>query len=220
MLEVRQLRKKKGWNQTELAFHAGLAPSVISQVENGKRSPSARTLGKLARALDVDVADLFPKGQAPLPLEDSQGQRGDPFLEAWTSYLLRRAREWERDLPEHDELRTKPQLAYEFLSRNESVQAECYRLLDIVGKVIKSTSHEEPSTADITRWLREGVGTKELTIRRFAGRTDLKKLVEALLRMDDAAESWDARAMTARDAIRNATERRREAAAWLETPEG
>src|SRR5215203_3859223 len=71
MLEVRQLRKKKGWNQTELAFHAGLAPSVISQVENGKRSPSARTLGKLARALNVDVADLFPKGQAPLPLDDA-----------------------------------------------------------------------------------------------------------------------------------------------------
>ncbi len=70
MLEVKRLRQAREWNQTELAYHAGLAPSVISQIENGKRDPSARTLRKLADALKVDVADLFPKGQAPLPLEE------------------------------------------------------------------------------------------------------------------------------------------------------
>ena len=206
MLEVRRLRKNRGWNQTELAVHASLAPSVISQVENGKRSPSARTLNKLARALEVDVADLFPKGQAPLPLEEDQGQRGDPFLNAWTSYMLSLAREWEEALPEHDELRAKPQLAYEFLSKNESVQAECYTLLETIGRVIKGTPHAEPSEADTTMWLKEGTSIKELTIRRYADRADLKELVEALLRMDDAAELWDGRARTARDATQNATE--------------
>ncbi len=69
MLEVRRLRQAREWNQTELAYHAGLAPSVISQIENGKRDPSARTLRKLAEALGVDVADLFPKAQARLPLD-------------------------------------------------------------------------------------------------------------------------------------------------------
>ena len=62
MLEVKRLRQAREWNQTQLAFHAGLAPSVISEIENGKRDPSARTLRKLAEALEVDVADLFPKG--------------------------------------------------------------------------------------------------------------------------------------------------------------
>ena len=72
MLEVKRLRQKREWNQTELAYHAGLAPSVISQIENGKRDPSSRTLRKLAEALGVEVGDLFPKGQAPLPsLEDA-----------------------------------------------------------------------------------------------------------------------------------------------------
>jgi transcriptional regulator with XRE-family HTH domain len=71
VLEVKQLRLARKWNQTELAYHAGLAPSVISEIENGKRDPSARTLRKLAEALEVDVADLFPKGQAPLPLEEA-----------------------------------------------------------------------------------------------------------------------------------------------------
>ena len=67
MLEVRRLRLAREWNQTELAYHAGLAPSVISQIENGKRDPTARTLRKLAKALEVEVGDLFPKEQAPLP---------------------------------------------------------------------------------------------------------------------------------------------------------
>src|SRR5215212_3386089 len=71
MQDVRRLRQEKGWGQKELAFHANLAQSVISEIETGKRSPSARTLRKLAGALEVEVADLFPKGQVPLPLDDA-----------------------------------------------------------------------------------------------------------------------------------------------------
>jgi len=69
MQEVRRLRQEKNWGQKELAFHANLAQSVISEIETGKRSPSARTLRKLAVALEVEVADLFPKGQVSLPLD-------------------------------------------------------------------------------------------------------------------------------------------------------
>ena len=76
MLEIRRLRRERGWNQTELAFHAGLAPSVISQVENGKRDPSAGTLRKLANALEVEVGDLFPKAELPLPFEEVEQRRG------------------------------------------------------------------------------------------------------------------------------------------------
>ena len=58
VLELRRLRLAREWNQTELAYHAGLAPSVISQIENGKRDPTARTLRKLAKALEVDPSEL------------------------------------------------------------------------------------------------------------------------------------------------------------------
>ncbi|MDP9438630.1 MAG: helix-turn-helix domain-containing protein [Actinomycetota bacterium] len=64
MEEVRSLRLEKGWNQNELAFHADLAPSVISLVETGKREPNAATLRKLANALDVEIPDLFRKPEA------------------------------------------------------------------------------------------------------------------------------------------------------------
>lgn len=84
MMEVRRLRQARGWNQTELAYHSGLAPSVISQIENGKRDPSAGTLKKLAKALEVDVPDLFPKGQAPLPFEGA----AHPELDWLSGYLL------------------------------------------------------------------------------------------------------------------------------------
>jgi transcriptional regulator with XRE-family HTH domain len=81
MREVRRLRQEKEWNQAELAFHAGLAPSVISEIETGKRDPSAGTLRKLASALEVDVPELFEradplKAQAPLPFgEETPTQR-------------------------------------------------------------------------------------------------------------------------------------------------
>ncbi len=80
MEEVRRLRLEKGWNQNELAFHADLAPSVISLVETGKREPNAATLRKLATALGVEIPDLFrraesPKVQAPPSLEVEEPRR-------------------------------------------------------------------------------------------------------------------------------------------------
>jgi transcriptional regulator with XRE-family HTH domain len=57
--EVKRLRLEKGWSQNELAYHAKLAPSVISLIETGKRDPNASTLRKLANALEVRIPDLF-----------------------------------------------------------------------------------------------------------------------------------------------------------------
>jgi transcriptional regulator with XRE-family HTH domain len=66
---IRQLREEKGWNQTELGFHADASPSIISLIENGKRNPSTATLAKIAGALDVEVVDLFPKARSHSPYE-------------------------------------------------------------------------------------------------------------------------------------------------------
>ena len=104
MLEVKRLRQEREWNQTELAYHAGLAPSVISQIENGKRDPTARTLRKLAEALSVEVADLFPKkAQAPLPLDGPVGGAGDPveaakMIRALASTAGELASAWNQDV--------------------------------------------------------------------------------------------------------------------------
>jgi len=71
--EVRRLREAKNWSQAKLAGETGMAVSGISQIENGKRNPNSATLIKLARALDAEVADLFPLGQLRLRLLEPLG---------------------------------------------------------------------------------------------------------------------------------------------------
>jgi len=68
---IRRLREEKGWNQTELGFHADTSPSIISLIENGKRNPSTATLAKIAGALGVEVVELFPKADRRSSLEPS-----------------------------------------------------------------------------------------------------------------------------------------------------
>jgi transcriptional regulator with XRE-family HTH domain len=70
--EIRRLREARGWSQAKLAGASDMGTSGISQIETGARNPSAATLSKIAEALGVEVRDLFPLGQAPLPLDDAR----------------------------------------------------------------------------------------------------------------------------------------------------
>jgi transcriptional regulator with XRE-family HTH domain len=68
--EVRRRREGLGLTGAQLATRAGMAPSAVSQIETGKRTPSSASVVKLAYALGVEVGQLYPKEQARLPLED------------------------------------------------------------------------------------------------------------------------------------------------------
>lgn len=84
--EIRRRREAKGWSQAKLAAAADMGVSGVSQIETGTRNPSAITLEKLAGALGIEVADLFPKAQAPLSLEDDE-QRRLHYLKPWVGYV-------------------------------------------------------------------------------------------------------------------------------------
>lgn len=58
--KIKTLRNKAGLTQTQLAELSGLPQSHISRLENGEHSPSFSTLGKLAKALGVEVSELDP----------------------------------------------------------------------------------------------------------------------------------------------------------------
>lgn len=60
---IKALRSERGIRQKELAQKAGLTPSLVSQIESGKLTPSLHTLGRLAGALGVPIGALFD--QAP-----------------------------------------------------------------------------------------------------------------------------------------------------------
>ena len=57
---IKQVRKEAGLTQVNLAKKTGLPQSHISKLENGKHSPSAMTLKKIAEALGVPASDLDP----------------------------------------------------------------------------------------------------------------------------------------------------------------
>jgi len=48
---LKHLREEKGLSQEELAFESGLHRTYISLIERGKRSPSLRTVERIALAL-------------------------------------------------------------------------------------------------------------------------------------------------------------------------
>lgn len=56
-------RKKKGLSYQGLAEISGIHRTSISLMERGKLSPTLLVCLKLARALDVDLADLIKKAQ-------------------------------------------------------------------------------------------------------------------------------------------------------------
>jgi transcriptional regulator with XRE-family HTH domain len=57
---IQQLRIKRGMTQERLAEAAKVSMTFLSVIENGKDAPSLKLLYRIAQALDVKVADLFP----------------------------------------------------------------------------------------------------------------------------------------------------------------
>lgn len=67
MSVVRDLRESAGLTQAELAGRAGTSQPTIAAYETGRKSPTLRTLARLARAAGQDVVVLFV---SPLTRED------------------------------------------------------------------------------------------------------------------------------------------------------
>lgn len=52
-------RISKGWSMAELADRAGVSKTTIYEVENTRRPAQLNTAAALARALEINVEDLF-----------------------------------------------------------------------------------------------------------------------------------------------------------------
>jgi transcriptional regulator with XRE-family HTH domain len=63
---VKEIRRRKGWSQQDLAKESGVGQDTISGIESGRHEPRPSTLRKLADALDVEVADFFREPAVPL----------------------------------------------------------------------------------------------------------------------------------------------------------
>lgn len=66
---VRELRNRNRLTIADIAARAGMSDGMLSRIENGQVSPSLDSLNRLARALGVEISQLFqdfgrPRGKA------------------------------------------------------------------------------------------------------------------------------------------------------------
>jgi transcriptional regulator with XRE-family HTH domain len=57
--KIRELREAASLTQEDLAHQASISTSTLSRIERGAYQPRLDTLGKLAQALAVPIADLL-----------------------------------------------------------------------------------------------------------------------------------------------------------------
>lgn len=63
---LRRLRLARGLTQEALAHDADIAPSFLSQIENGLRSPTVTTLDALAKVMKASIVEFFVTLDAPV----------------------------------------------------------------------------------------------------------------------------------------------------------
>ncbi len=56
---VRELRKAKGFSQEEFGYECGLHRTYMGDVERGERNISIDNIAKIAKALGVEIGELF-----------------------------------------------------------------------------------------------------------------------------------------------------------------
>ncbi len=57
---IRELRKNKGFSQESFAYEVGLDRTYMGSVERGERNLAALNLIRIAKALKLEVGELFP----------------------------------------------------------------------------------------------------------------------------------------------------------------
>ncbi len=72
---LRMMRGKMGITQEELALRCGLTQGYINFLENGKRGYSEKSLEKVARALGVQISELFEEKVDKAPTLVAEGPR-------------------------------------------------------------------------------------------------------------------------------------------------
>lgn len=68
---IKDLRKRQGWSQDDLAARASLHPTYIGGIERGQRNVSLLNLARIAEALRLSMTELFD-----FPVQDAHGDAG------------------------------------------------------------------------------------------------------------------------------------------------
>ena len=71
---LRDVRRKKGWTQADLAERTGVTQATISNLERGEANPTLATVLGIAAALDIELILRVQSGPAtPAPWDREDG---------------------------------------------------------------------------------------------------------------------------------------------------
>ena len=66
-MDLRELRKEKGWSQEDLSGFSGLSVKTINRVENGHVTPSVETAKALAAVFELPFAGFLSSAEESSP---------------------------------------------------------------------------------------------------------------------------------------------------------
>ena len=93
---IRNYRLQKGMSQGDIEKRTGLLRCYLSRVENGHTVPSLDTLAKIARAMDLPLAQFFHNGTG------ENGSKPGPQLAEDEVRFLTQIRRYSPSLNESD----------------------------------------------------------------------------------------------------------------------
>ena len=95
-MNLRELRKEKGWSQGDLSELTGLSVRTIHRIENGQVTPSAESAKALAAVFDIPFAEFLSKAKDS-SISEQQTSKAAPTPEpdstfafswrAWVPYI-------------------------------------------------------------------------------------------------------------------------------------
>ncbi len=141
---IRSLRSARHLSQVGFAVHAGFAGAYYSALERGKINFSIANLIRIARALGVEVGDLFP------PMKVLADKVGDNEEEGTASRIAEAGNDYASDA-----------------GSSEDVAAEGSATFISVGV---AANRFGVSTRTIERWVRQGTLTPAARVEDASGR--------------------------------------------------
>lgn len=121
-MEIRKLRKAKGWTQEQLAKELNINRATLSKYENGQIEPSISMLRKICNTIDCNLTDIMPADEVFLKI--------DSILEGEATYINNIKEAMNTAAAEH--LRDKAEKF--LLEENGRVIISAYYLLNKAGQ--------------------------------------------------------------------------------------
>jgi transcriptional regulator with XRE-family HTH domain len=151
---VKEIRRRKGWSQKDLAEESGVGQDTISGIESGRHEPRPSTLRKLADALGVEVADFFREPAVPLAEAPETGPT-ETEVEEKRHVIPQSAASLKKHIEDMKELKELREAEMEDLGKGVGLRNALLNQMDLADKGLHDLM-EELGVLDFAEAVRAG----------------------------------------------------------------